>query len=539
MMDRIRRGAVCLLLGLMASHDASAQQFPARNIDLLAHVPFFNLMDDAGGANDIWGWTDPQNGEEYAIVARTGGTSFFNISDPTDPINLGVLDSHTGSSTWRDVKVYQDHAFIVSDGNGPHGMQVFDLTQLRNQVEPQIWSETAHYDGFRNAHNIAINEDTGYAYMAGSNQGGLYVVNIQDPTNPGQGRGLGGPYVHDTQVVIYDGPDTEHAGREIAFNASVSQMNIADVTNKNSPFFLSSSGYPQSSYAHQGWLSDDHRYFYMDDELDEQTFGINTRTHVWDVTDLDSPVYVGFHEHETINTDHNLYVHDGRIYEANYTRGLRVLEIVDPANAQLEEIAYLDTHPPSNAAGFDGAWSVYPFFDSGTIIVSDRMRGLFVARLNVMDVDFNDDGSVDCGDIDELIAAIATGSTATAYDLNQDSAVNLEDRDAWLAEAGQINLGLDQAYLLGDATLDGSVDGEDFIAWNDHKFTATASWCSGDFSADGIVDGIDFVLWNEFKFTESGAAGALGDGVSAVPEPSTWWAGWMACVVLAYRRQRC
>jgi hypothetical protein len=215
------------------------------------------------------------------------------------------------------------------------------------------------------------------------------------------------------------------------------------------------------------------------------------------------------------------------------------LEIVDPANAQLEEIAYLDTHPPSNAAGFDGAWSVYPFFDSGTIIVSDRMRGLFVARLNVMDVDFNDDGSVDCGDIDELIAAIATGSTATAYDLNQDSAVNLEDRDAWLAEAGQINLGLDQAYLLGDATLDGSVDGEDFIAWNDHKFTATASWCSGDFSADGIVDGIDFVLWNEFKFTESGAAGALGGGVSAVPEPSTWWAGWMAFMVLAYRRQRC
>jgi choice-of-anchor B domain-containing protein len=489
-------------------------------MQLLAQFPFFDQMDGGGGANDVWGWEDPQTGDEFAIVGRQGATSFFNITDPTDPVNLGRLLSHTGSSTWRDIKVYQDHAFIVSDGNGPHGMQVFDLTQLRNQTTSKTWTETAHYDGFRNAHNIAINEDTGYAYVTGSNRGGLFMVNIQDPTNPRQGRDFSGPYVHDTQVVTYNGPDVQHVGREIAFNASVSQMNIADVTNKTNPFFLSTSGYPQSAYAHQGSLSEDHRYFYMDDELDEQSYGFNTRTHVWDVSDLDNPVYTGFHEHETRSTDHNLYVHNGLIYEANYTRGIRVLEVVDAANAELREVAYLDTHPPSNSIGFKGAWSVYPFFDSGTIIVSDRERGLFIARLNIMDVDFNDDQIVDVMDIDELIMAIAGGSTFATFDLNQDGVVDVEDRDAWLAEAGNINLGLERSYLLGDANLDGAVDGTDFVAWNKHKFTFSAAWSNGDFTADGVVDGLDFALWNMSKFTQSDS-GAPAAQLDAVPEPST------------------
>ncbi len=56
--------------------------------------------------------------------------------------------------------------------------------------------------------------------------------------------------------------------------------------------------------------------------------------------------------------------------------------------------------------------------------------------------------------------------------------VNLLDRDAWLAEAGEVNLGPGKVYLLGDATLDGNVDGNDFIAWNAHKFTNVAEWCS-------------------------------------------------------------
>ncbi len=484
-------------------------EFPIRNMELLSRVPFAPEMDGLFGANDIWGWTDSSDGSEYAIVARQAGTSFFNITDPTDPIHVGNLPTHTSDSIWRDVKVYQDHAFIVSDNNGPHGMQVFDLTLLRGQTANQVWSETAHYDGFRNAHNISINEDTGFAYLSGSNQGGLYMVDIRNPTNPRQGRRFGGPYTHDAQVVIYNGPDTEHVGREISFQSSVSTLGIGDVTNKNNPVFLSSTGYENSAYAHQGWLSEDHRYFFMNDELDETRLGFNTRTHVWDVADLDSPTYVGFHEHDTRTSDHNLYVHNGLVYEANYQNGLRILEIVDASQAQLREVAYLDTYPVAATVGFEGAWSVYPFFDSGSIIVSDRQRGLFIARLNIIDIDFSDDDQVDCQDIDALIAEIADGGTNASFDLNEDGDVNLLDRDAWLAEAGEIQLGSGKSYLVGDANLDGSVDGLDFNAWNDHKFSESGGWCGADFNADGATDGQDFALWNAAKFT-----------TSVVPEPS-------------------
>ena len=113
--------------------------------------------------NDIWGWTDSQTGKEYALVGMSNGTSFVDISNPENPVYIGRLPTQTNNSSWRDLKVYQDHVFIVSEASG-HGMQVFDLTQLRNfNGNPFTFSNTAYYSGFGNAHNIFINEDTGFA----------------------------------------------------------------------------------------------------------------------------------------------------------------------------------------------------------------------------------------------------------------------------------------------------------------------------------------------------------------------------------------
>ncbi len=123
--------------------------------------------------------------------------------------------------------------------------------------------------------------------------------------------------------------------------------------------------------------------------------------------------------------------------------------------------------------------------------------------------DFNGDGQYTCDDIDALVAEIAAGTNSLAFDLNNDSLVNLDDRDVWLSTAGEFNLGPGKTYLLGDANLDGVVDGFDFIEWNANKFTNIAEWCSGDFNADGLVDGFDFILWNANKFTSSSAAAAV------------------------------
>ena len=152
--------------------------------------------------------------------------------------------------------------------------------------------------------------------------------------------------------------------------------------------------------------------------------------------------------------------------------------------------------------------SPHPFF-----VVDNGDGYTYIANFQA---DFNGDTRLDCIDIDMMTAAVASGSTDLTFDLTGDGAVTIADRDAWLAGAGAAFLPSGNSYLLGDANLDGLVDGQDFLIWNQNKFTGIAAWCSGDFTADGIVDGQDFLLWNLNKFQSADAA-ALG---AQVPEPA-------------------
>ena len=170
--------------------DGLAGDYPCRNIDLQSFLAPTDLGGGSAGLNDIWGWTDITTGNEIAIVGRENGTSFVDITDSENPVYLGFLPSHDGGSdSWRDIKIYQDHAFIVADGsnNNTHGLQVYDLTQLANVTPGATLTETAHMGGFGAAHNIAINEDTGFAYVTGAPptcSGGLFMVDITSPASP-------------------------------------------------------------------------------------------------------------------------------------------------------------------------------------------------------------------------------------------------------------------------------------------------------------------------------------------------------------------
>ena len=372
--------------------------FDCSNVDLVAFLPVHALGGERGvHVNDLWGWTDPATRREYAIVGRNNGTSFLDITDASNPRYLGDLPLHEGATpnVWRDIKVYGDHAYIVADNAGAHGMQVFDLRQLRNvQDAPAKFTESAHYDRIASAHNIVINEEIGYAFIVGSSGGGetcgggLHMVDIREPQNPKfagcfadtrTGNARTG-YSHDAQCITYNGPDTAHRGQHICFGANETALSIADVTDKSEPVPIATAAYPNSAYLHQGWVSDDHRYLFMNDEGDELAGTVpRTRTLVWDIQDLDDPVLVKEYLGETEASDHNLYVKGNRVYESNYVSGLRILDISDPRNPV--EIGFFDTVPwGKNAPGFAGAWSNYPFFPSGNIIVSSMREGLFILR---------------------------------------------------------------------------------------------------------------------------------------------------------------
>ncbi len=355
----------------------AAGLYPCDNIDLYATMGVNQV--GGGDMNDIWGWTDPLDGKEYVLLGRTNGTAFIDISNPTSPVYLGNLNTNTVSSLWRDIKVYGNYAFIVSEAGG-HGMQVFDLTKLRNVTNPPVnFSADAVYTGFGNAHNIVINEATARAYGVGTNtaSGGLHIVDISNPLNPTiLGTFSQDGYTHDAQVVTYIGPDAQYQGKEIAFACNENTITIVDVDDPTDATLISTEGYSGSAYTHQGWLTEDHKYFVVGDELDEQQSGVNTRTYFFNVEDLNNPVLAGTYTATTSAIDHNLYIKDGIAYQSNYRAGLRLLDVSNAPNA--EEVGFFDLYPSSDAASFNGTWSNYPYFASGVVAVSHIEEGLFL-----------------------------------------------------------------------------------------------------------------------------------------------------------------
>ena len=377
--------AVALLPAAAAQtcEDGMAGDYPCGDVDLLAHLSLDVF--DAQSANDIWGWTDPETGREYALVGLDNGTAFVDLGDPAAPRYLGKLPTQTTSTTWRDVKVYADHAFIVSEAPG-HGMQVFDLAHLRDVADaPATFTADAVYDGAGNVHNIVIDEDSGFAYLVGANGGGyacngggLHVVDIRTALEPAfAGCFDTDGYTHDAQCIVYDGPDAEYTGQQVCFASNEDTLTIADVTDKAEPLLISRVTYAAPSYTHQGWLSEDRRYFIANDELDGNA-SETTRSIIFDVSDLDNPEFVDFFFGPTPAIDHNLYVKGDLVFMSNYEAGLRINRLAP--DGTLEEISHFDTYPASDNTAFSGQWSNYPYFGSGVVIANDINNGLFVLQ---------------------------------------------------------------------------------------------------------------------------------------------------------------
>jgi choice-of-anchor B domain-containing protein len=371
--------------------------FGCLEVDLLSRVSLAEMSAHSG--NDSWGWTDPESGREYGLMGLNNGTFFIDVTEPTNPVLLGKLPTQSVQNFWRDVKVYEDHAFVVSEAAG-HGMQVFDLRRLRGLASDphRTFVADAVFSGgdgppFFRAHNVAINEETGRAYVVGARdnnnirvcQGGLYIIDISEPAAPEfAGCFADDGYTHDVQCVIYRGPDEDYSGREICFASNENTVTIVDVTDRMMPRPISQVLYPNTGYTHQGWLSEDHRYFFVNDEQDEVSFNQETRTIILDVTNLENADYLGSYFHGTPSITHNLYIRDGFLFAANYTTGLRILDLraflATGSIDHIQTVGYFDTHPENDDRAFRGAWSNYPFFKSGVVIVSDIDRGLFVVR---------------------------------------------------------------------------------------------------------------------------------------------------------------
>ena len=370
-------------------NNGMAGEYPCNGYDLMARIPVSVLANTDGNpeGSDIWGWTDTTTNKEYAIAAMTNSTAFVDISDPLNPLFLGRLDSSAGNSFWRDVKIYNNHAFIVADNVGAHGMQVFDLTKLRGITTPQTFVADKLYSDVSSCHNIVINETNGIAYLVDcKNTGrGIHFVDISDPINPiNLGNFNDEGTTHDAQVVTYKGPDTRYTDKEILIGSNETKVVILDVTDKNNIEKISAINYTQLGYTHQGWFTEDQRYFILGDETDEQNFGMNTRTLVFDFNDLENPILSSTYSGPSSAIDHNGYVKGNEFFMASYRAGIRVLDITNIGSGNnttsMTETGYFDTYPANNGTAFNGAWSIYPYFSSDNLIINDIERGLLIIR---------------------------------------------------------------------------------------------------------------------------------------------------------------
>lgn len=358
---------VCLCASAMAGEPGDGP-FPAMNTIFRSNIPLSGFTGAPGNAAGCWGYTSP-SGREYALVGLSNSLAVVEVTNPSTPVIVGQI-THS-ESLWCEVATYGTYAYVSNETGG--GIDVINLAQVDSGVVTLVQRLTAN--GLSTTHTVRTDEVGGYLYLNGSNLGGgrLLALSLANPANPvivGQVPSSQGTYCHDSQIVTYtSGP---YAGKQIAFCCNGGGgFDIVDVTNKSNMVRLAHSSYPNLSYCHQGWLSEDRKYFYINDETD----GVN-ETVIFNVENLSAPALVGSYNSGVSATDHNLYVRGQFIYEAEYRAGLRVFCAANPE--QPVQVGWLDSYPENDNSGYQGAWNVYPFFPSGNVIISDINRGMFV-----------------------------------------------------------------------------------------------------------------------------------------------------------------
>jgi len=377
---------------------------PCHNIDFLSQVQLNDIPGTPSSASEIWGLVDLDDNREYAILGHRNGTAFYDVTNPANPVLVANIAGNP--SLWREVKAYQffdaalgrhrAYAYATTEATGG-GLQIFDLTNLPNSVTLANTltdfsrSHTLYISNINYATNAALPGATPYLVIAGSNiSGGAYrLYSLANPvsptlvTPPPAGTG----YMHDsTSMLITDGRTTQcanaHNPCEVLVDFNELSVDLWDVTDKAAPVRLSSTTYPTATYVHSGWPTADNMFIVVHDELDELQRGHNTQIYTLDIADLRTPSLVTSYVGGVTSTDHNGYTIGNRYYVSHYKRGLVIFDVSNPR--ALVEIGSFDTYlsPSANSAGTDGAWGVYPFLTSGTLLVSDIENGMYLLRKN-------------------------------------------------------------------------------------------------------------------------------------------------------------
>ncbi|HEY7671070.1 MAG TPA: choice-of-anchor B family protein [Gammaproteobacteria bacterium] len=380
-----------------------AGQFPCHNIDFQAQIALNQFSTLPASAANLWGFVDLNDNREYAVIGLRNGTAVVEVTNPASPREVATIAGNT--SSWREVKIYQQfdtptnqyraYAYISTEAPGS-GIQVIDLTGLPNSVALATTvtdtssQHTLYVSNIDYSTNVALPGQQPFLFVAGSRpgNGNWRAYSLANPASPVFVSSVPtAQYMHDsTSLHITDNRAMQcaqaHNPCEVLVDFNENSVDLWDVTDKALPALLSSTSYPTVQYTHSGWPSADQRSLFIHDELEEIRSGLNTQIYTMRLDDLRTPSIVTSYIGPNTTTDHNGYTKGNYYYVSHYRRGVVIFDATTPN--QLVEIANFDTFlaPAADSAGTDGAWGVYPFLPSGTIVVSDITNGLFVLEDN-------------------------------------------------------------------------------------------------------------------------------------------------------------
>lgn len=375
-----------------------AGEYRCENIDLLSHMALQDFSLEPRNANDIWGFVDLNTEREYALIGLINGASVVDVTEPESPFEVGAVSGI--GMIWRDIKIlqtydadqgrWQSYAYVSGDF-GAH-LLILDLSGLPNRV--LLGSRLSR----RSAHNVYIS-NVDYAsgvpiegmspllQMLGAarSDGKFLAYDLADPLHPVLKSASTTGYSHDaSSLPVSDSRKASCAAAgtacEVLIDFNEHSIDLWDFSRQASPRLLSSTVYSELGYVHSGWWSEDGRYLFVQDELDEIYYRLKTTLRVFDISNLEQPSLATIWRGPTGAIDHNGFVRGNRYYMSNYTRGVTVLDITDPSSPN--ELGYFDTYPISDETRTSGAWGVYPFLPSGTLLVSDASTGLYMLQEN-------------------------------------------------------------------------------------------------------------------------------------------------------------
>lgn len=352
----------------------------AQNINIVqrAHVSFAgqSLANIAGYAT---------NGREYALI---GGSKAFIIMDVTNPdVPKQIVQIPGINNLWKEIKTYKNIAYVTTEGGG--GLQIIDLSALpdtnvaaykaynyvgdttRNKVDTTILGQMKAF------HALHVDTTKGFVYLFGGNSsvsnGGALILDLKPDAyrpkyagkfniNPGSYRAN---YIHDGYV-----------DNDTLFAAMINNGNFTtvDFRNKLAPVVLASTPTPLT-FTHNVWLTPNRKTILATDEK------TNSYLASYDISDLANIKLLDKVQNLSANSViHNTHILKNGNYAVTswYKDGINITDITRPQNMVV--VGTYDTYPQGMGDGFAGAWGVYPFLPSGTLVVSnyETNDGFFV-----------------------------------------------------------------------------------------------------------------------------------------------------------------